>query len=135
MRIGQHQEEVSWEIGKLERGISGYLPVEWLTKHNPEIDWQTGVLRWRSQYCKDRCLPVSMRDAVRNFVRMLPESKVWETNGNPDEAAASTAVQWHDEDGGDIAERLPERYRRWASVFSEEEINRLPDHTEYDHKI
>jgi hypothetical protein len=23
---GQHQEEVSWEIGKLERGISGYLP-------------------------------------------------------------------------------------------------------------
>jgi hypothetical protein len=44
-------------------------------------------------------------------------------------------VQWHDEDGGDIAERLPERYRQWASVFSEQEINRLPDHTEYDHKI
>jgi hypothetical protein len=61
---GQHQEDVSWEIGKLERGISGYLPVEWLTKHNPEIDWQSGVLRWRSQYCKDHCLPVSMRDAV-----------------------------------------------------------------------
>jgi hypothetical protein len=128
MRIGQHQEEVSWEKGKLKRGISG-------------------------QYCKDHCLPVSMRDAVRNFVRMLRESKVWETNGNPDEvgpsdevepsgkgepsgkAAAASAVQWHDEDGGDIAERLPERYRRWASVFSEEEINRLPDHTEYDHKI
>jgi hypothetical protein len=76
MRIGQHQEDVSWEIGKLERGISGYLPVEWLTKHNPEIDWQSGVLRWCSQYCKDHCLPVSMRDAVRNFVRILRESKV-----------------------------------------------------------
>jgi hypothetical protein len=153
MRIGHHQEEVSWEIGKLERGISGYLPVEWLTKHNPEIDWETGVLKWRSQYCKSHCLPVSMRDAVRNFVRMLRESKVWEYNGNPDDgasdegepsdkaepsgkaAAASAAVQWHDEEGGDIAERLPERYRKWASVFSEEEINRLPDHTEYDHKI
>jgi hypothetical protein len=150
---GQYQEEVSGEIGKLEKGISGYLPVEWLTKHNPEIDWQTGVLRWRSQYCKDHCLPVSMRDAVRNFVRMLRESKVWETNGNPDEvgpsdevrpsgkgepsgkATAASAVQWHNEDGGDIAERLPERYPRWASVFSEEEINRLPDHTEYNHKI
>jgi hypothetical protein len=44
-------------------------------------------------------------------------------------------VQWDDEDGGDIAERLPERYRRWVTVFSEEEINRLPDHTEYDHKM
>jgi hypothetical protein len=89
MRIGQHQEEVSWEIGKLERGISGYLPVEWLTKRNPEINWQTGVLRWRSQYCKDHCLPVSMRDAIRNFVRMLRESKVWETNGNPNEVGPS----------------------------------------------
>jgi hypothetical protein len=143
---GQYQEEVSWVIGKLEKGISGYLPVEWLTKHNSEIDWQTDVRRWRIQYCKDYCLPVSMRDAVRNLVRMLRASKVWETNGNPDEVepsgegepsgkAAASEVQWHDEDGGDIAERLPERYRRWASVFSEEEINRLPDHTEYDHKI
>jgi hypothetical protein len=43
MRIGHHQEEISWEIGQLEEGISGYLPIEWLTKHNPEIDWETGV--------------------------------------------------------------------------------------------
>jgi hypothetical protein len=43
MRIGHHQEDISWEIGRLERGISGYLPIEWLTKHNPEIDWETGV--------------------------------------------------------------------------------------------
>jgi hypothetical protein len=68
MRIDHHQEEISWEIGKLEKGISGYLPVAWLTKHNPEIDWETGVLKWRSQYCKHHCLPVSMGDAVRNFV-------------------------------------------------------------------
>jgi hypothetical protein len=93
-----------------------------------------------------------MRDAVRNFVSMLRESKVCEVqaediadgsskagpsgNGEPSaKGAASAAVQWHDEDRGDIAERLPERCRRWASVFSEEEINRLPNHTEYDHKI
>jgi hypothetical protein len=38
MRIGHHQEEISWEIGQLERGISGYSPIEWLTMHNPEID-------------------------------------------------------------------------------------------------
>jgi hypothetical protein len=37
-RIGHHQEGISWEIGQLEKGISGYLPIEWLTKHNPEID-------------------------------------------------------------------------------------------------
>jgi hypothetical protein len=49
--------------------------------------------------------------------------------------AACADIEWHDEEGGDIADRLPEIYREWASVFSEEEINRLPDYTEYDHKI
>jgi hypothetical protein len=102
-----------------------------------------------------------MRDAVHNFVKMLRESKVLEVNGgnradgsgeaepsgmtgpsgkeaSPGEgepSAKAAAVQLHDEDGGDIAEWLPEWYRRWASVFNEEEINRLPDHTAYDHKI
>jgi hypothetical protein len=49
--------------------------------------------------------------------------------------AASAEIEWHDEEGGNIADRLPEIYREWASVFSEEEINRLPDHTEYNHRI
>jgi hypothetical protein len=49
--------------------------------------------------------------------------------------AAGADIEWHDEEGGDIADRLPEIYREWASVFSEGEINRLPDHTGYDHRI
>jgi hypothetical protein len=43
-------------IGQLERGISGYLPIEWPTKHNPKIDWETGGLRWRSDFCKNPLL-------------------------------------------------------------------------------
>jgi hypothetical protein len=151
MRIGHHQEEISWEIGQLEKGISGYLPIEWLTKHNPEIDWETGILRWRSDFCKSHCLPLSMREAVRNFVKLLREAKVWETEAEaeaevdaeaePGSKVAGTRkaieadVEWHDEEGGNIADRIPEIYREWASVFREEEINRLPDHTEYDHRI
>jgi hypothetical protein len=52
MRIGHHQEEISCEIGQLEEGISGYLPIEWLTKHNAEIDWETGVdqIHWALSY-------------------------------------------------------------------------------------
>jgi hypothetical protein len=97
-----------------------------------------------------------MREAVRKFVKLLREAKVWETeaeaeadakpDGNVADArkttesgpagkAAGADIEWHDEEGGDIADRLPEIYREWASVFSKEEINRLPDHTEYDHRI
>ena len=40
-------------------------------------------------------------------------------------------------DRGDVADDLPEHYREWASVFSEEEINKLPEHTSesWDHEI
>jgi hypothetical protein len=96
MRIGHHQEEISWEIGKLKKGINGYLPIEWLTKHNPEIDWETGVLRWRSDVCTTHCLPLSMRDAVRNFVKLLREAKVRETEA---EATAEADA----EPGGKVA--------------------------------
>jgi hypothetical protein len=57
-----------------------------------------------------------------------------EESGPAGEAAGAN-IEWHDEEGGNIADRLPEMYRDWASVFSEEEINCLPDHTEYDHRI
>jgi hypothetical protein len=93
MRIGYHQEEISWEIGQLEKGISGYLSIEWLTNHNPEV--------------------AGARKADAN---------------------SGAEIEWHDEEGGNMADRLPEMYREWASVFSEEEINRLPDHTECDHR-
>jgi hypothetical protein len=78
---------------RLEKGIRGYLPIEWLIKHNPEWEptvsifhWPIHtmscllhtVLRWGSDFCKTHCLPISMRDAVRNFVEPLQEGKVWE---------------------------------------------------------
>ena len=34
-----------------------------------------------------------------------------------------------------MAHDLPEYYREWASVFSEEEINKLPEHTPWDREI
>jgi hypothetical protein len=49
--------------------------------------------------------------------------------------ATEDDIEWHDEEGGNIADRLPEIHREWASVLSEEEINRLPDPTEYDHRM
>ena len=44
-------------------------------------------------------------------------------------------VQWHDEEGGGIMEKIPIQYQPWASVFSQEEITKLPEHSKYNHKI
>lgn len=102
MRIGYHQEELSWEIGKLEDGIDGYLPIAWLETHNPDIQWDTGKLEWRSEYCHKHCLPVSMQKAVKQFVQLVQEGKPWHVDG---------AAVWHNEQGENVALQLPECYR------------------------
>ena len=46
LRIGDHQEELTWEISPLEKGIDGYLPISWLSQHNPDVQWDTGKMTW-----------------------------------------------------------------------------------------
>ena len=132
MRIGHHQEELAWEVGPLEEGVDGYLPVGWLELHNPDIDWASGKLRWRSEHCKKHCLPIDLKQQVKLILDLLQEAKVWDY---PDEETRIAAAAWHDEEGGNVAELLPERYREWADVFSEEKIHKLPEHSQFDHEI
>jgi len=42
---------------------------------------------------------------------------------------------WTGEDGDDISLKLLSEYQDYADIFSEEKINVLPKHTEYDHRI
>ena len=41
----------------IEDYIDGYLPVAWLQKDNPDINWKTGQVKWHSPYCVENCLP------------------------------------------------------------------------------
>ena len=43
--IGQHAEDMVWEVGMIESQIDGYLLVSWLQKHNPTINWEMGTLK------------------------------------------------------------------------------------------
>jgi hypothetical protein len=125
MRIGSHQEEISWEIAQLEDDILGYLPMAWLQKHNPDIQWDTGKIEWRSHYCKHHCLPITSPKNLMTYVNAILEGA----------NLPIISALWHDSEGNDITKSLPEEYWPWASVFSEEEINKLPDHSNYDHEI
>lgn len=125
MRIGSHQEDLSWEIAHLDEGIAGYLPMSWLHQHNPDIEWDTGKIHWRSNHCKQHCLPMTTAREVMEYVTGILEGATLPT----------VSALWHDDQGNDITASLPEEYWPWASVFSEEEISKLPKHTKYDHEI
>ena len=132
LHIGTHQEELTWEISRLEDGIDGYLPISWLQLYNPDVQWDMGKMTWCSDCCKKYCLPMMVRDAVKGFIQMIQESKVLISSY----CRASAAGQvWYNEEGGNVADDLPEYYRKWASVFSEEEINKLPEHSPWDYEI
>jgi hypothetical protein len=59
MRIGSHQEDISWEVAHIEEDIAGYLPMFWLYLHNPDIELDTGIIRWRSCYACRSCRRVT----------------------------------------------------------------------------
>ena len=121
MRIKEHQEEFTWVISHLEDGIDGYLPISWLEQHNPDVQWDTGKLTCRSKHCNSYYLPLNFRDVVKGFVQLKKESKAW--------ISSYCHAAWTNEEGGNVTDDLPEHYREWASLFSEEEINKLPEHS------
>jgi len=55
--IGKYTEQLVWKVGQIEDSVDGYLLVTWLSKHNPDIDWEKGTLQWRSNYYKEHYLP------------------------------------------------------------------------------
>ena len=42
---------------------------------------------------------------------------------------------WTGKDSEDMGLKLVAEYRHYANIFSEEKINVLPEHTEYDYRI
>jgi len=129
--IGNHVSDMKFEALGIpdegSRNLVGYLPMSWLTIHNPDIDWQLGKIKWRSDYCQRHCLPSTVKLEWITEEQMLREPK--------DQVHVFGLAVYHDEDGGDISARLVDYYKDYADIFSEEKIHALPEHSKYDHKI
>lgn len=127
MVMGKHEESLRWEVGPLEKGISGYLPISWVRKHNPDINWHTNRIQFRSEHCKKHCIPTAVEVECIEDWEMLSEDR--------DEVYQVGTMVWHDEEGGDVSMRLLPEYQPWADVFSTEKSDQLPEHGSHDHHI
>ena len=131
LQIGEHKEMYAWEVGEMEEGVDGYLPIAWLHRHNPDIDWESGRLQWRSELCLKKCLS---KEGERVDVREIEWSEMEEELDDPAVVAAGV-ISLEDDKGNNIYTKLPKAYWSYASIFSKEQINRLADHSAYDHTI
>src|SRR4051812_47989376 len=128
LTIGNHQDSMRFELAELaDPHIDGYLPMSWLETHNPDIDWMKGTISWRSDYCRKNCLPPNKK------IELISDYQMMRIKRNKRHLLGMAI--FHDEDGEDIAIRLLDEYKDYADIFSQEKIQKLPEHSEYDHKI
>ena len=128
MIIGDHENEMNFEVADMPEGkIDGYLPMSWLERHNPDIDWETGTMTWRSEFCKESCLKGN-----RRLVFITEEELLAEDNAS---IHLLGMAQFTGEDGEDIALKILPEYQDYSNIFSQQNIEALPQHSKYDHKI
>jgi len=107
--------------------VNGYLPMSWLKDHNPDINWEKGSLKWRSEYCKAHCL------RKERHLEFITEEELLAKD--PDNIFVMVIALYTDEDGEDIKIKILPEYRDYTDIFSQEKINALPEHSKYDHRI
>ena len=121
-----HREELTAEVTNLGKNslILGYM---WLQKHNPTIDWQTGVIKFTR--CPRSCLLLhnqakrlaTIEDEEREGLEYIHQAKV-------EAPVAKKPVQSPEE-------LVPKCYHSYLDIFSEKAASRFPLRKPWDHAI
>ena len=128
MQIGDNINEMRFELADMPgTKVPGYLPMSWLKGQNPDINWEKGSLKWRSDYSKTHCLMAKSRLVFITSEELLAE--------NPENVCLLRICRYTDEDGGDIKLSLLPEYRDYADIFSTEMARALHEHSGHDHRI
>ena len=128
MKIGDHVNEMRFELANMpDTKVDNYLRMSWLKDHNPDINWEKGSLRWRSNYCKAHWLMARGRLVFITSEELLAE--------DPNRIHLLGMCRYTDEDGGDIKLSLLPEYKDYAGIFSSEMAKPLREYSEHDHRI
>jgi len=95
------------------------LGTEWLSKHNPIINFKNKDLNFNSNYCIENCLVLPS-----TFTTFVSDPKLLQKKN----------IENNDNDN-DIQEILPSKLLPYKDVFDEHSANTLPPHRAYDCEI
>jgi len=128
MYMGDNMNKMRFEVADmLAAKVNGYLSMSWLKDHNPDINWEKGSLKWRSEYCKAHCL------RKERCLEFITEEKL--IAEDTDNIFVMGMALYTDEDGEDIRIKILPEYRDYADIFSQAKIKALPEHSKYDDRI
>jgi hypothetical protein len=125
IQFQEHRERVTAEVTDLGKNqmILGYT---WLSHHNPEIDWTTGIIQmtrcpWTCQTLKGkppfaRQIESEEQDSLAHIFALKQDEPVPKTDLKP-------------------ADLVPTTYHQYLKVFSKKESERMPIRKPWDHAI
>ena len=125
VEINGHKETLEAAVTDLD-GMDMFLGHDWLVKHNPEVNWKNGTIKFTR--CPGNC---TMKHEDIQF--KTRRNKMMET----------TTTDKKDKDNGEIGkeldktnpEDLPDYIRPFTHLFNKKKFEKLPERREWDHEI
>jgi len=122
VEINGHKEKLEAAVMDLA-GTNMFLGHDWLVKHNPEVNWKTGTIKFTR--CPGNC--TMMHKDIRFNARRTKD----------------TVLDKMEQDNGEIGkepdktnpEDLPEYIRPFTHLFNKKKFEKLPEQREWDHEI
>jgi len=101
-----------------------FLGHDWLVKHNPEINWKNGTIKFTR--CPGSCT-MKYKD-IRFKTRRTKATEITETKEHNNGEISKKQDRTNPED-------LPEYIRPFIHLFNKKKFEKLPERCEWDHEI
>ena len=122
VEINGHKETLEAAVTDLA-GTDMFLGHNWLVKHNPEVNWKNGIIKFTR--CPGNCT-MTHKDIWFNARRTkdMATDKTEQDNGDIGKEPDKTNL-----------EDLPEYIRPFTHLFNKKKFEKLPEQREWDHEI
>lgn len=148
LQVNNHLETIVFLVAKLSCPI--IIGHSWLKLHNPDINWETGAIKFGSEFCSDNC-NITVRPRKKTAEVDLKEVCIRDTqldvllssiniDDSIDDCIHTCSLESHvyplveskPEDSGNV---LPQEISDFADVFEVKTSDTLPPHRSYDCEI
>ena len=122
VEINRHKETLEAAVTDLA-GMDMFLEHNWLIKHNPEVNWKNGTIKFTR--CPGNCT-MTHKDIQFNArqTKEMVSDKTEQDNGKIGKELDKTNP-----------EDLPEYIRPFTHLFNKKKFEKLPERREWDHEI
>jgi hypothetical protein len=123
------------------------LGLPWLESADPDISWRNRTLRWRhaqaeiSSMSSEHPSHEPMYNLAISYIKgaVTKETQLQWVKSRMNKASLfaynKDKAEIEEKQKKTLEEQVPRELHKYLSVFSDDEALRMPQHTEYDHKI